>query len=179
MDFLELQKDLKLLTWDNRIDWLPDEAGDNSKWEKNKAAINAGIKSVYSRLKQNSDYQNKNYLEVNLSIVDNKVSFPIDFDIAVGVIYYDEEYFDFEIQKASSKLIFPNITSWDITLRYLPVEVTLTTISSEPVMDSYFHEAIASFAMEKYHLAQFDWDNVAKSVAYAEEKLEDLINKYN
>jgi len=32
--------------------------------------------------------------------------------------------------------------------------------------------------MEKYHIAQFDWDNVAKSVAYAEDKLEDLITKY-
>lgn len=178
MNFLDLQKDLQVLIWDTRSVWLPDETGLWSIWASNKAAINHGIKQVFDRLKQNSLYKEQNNIEVTLQIENYKATLPTDFAIEFEVIYSDEPFFDYTINKPTNSLVFDRIESWKIILKYLKKEPILVDIDDESNIEEHFKEAISLFAMEKYHAAQFDWDNIAKSVAYAEDKMEDLISKY-
>ena len=178
MNFLDLQKDLQILIWDTRNEWLADEADTGTVWASNKSAIIHGIKEVFDRLKQNSLYKEQNYTEATLTVSDNKASLPADFEIEHEVLFYDDPTYDYKLNKKSSEIIFDDITEWTITLRYLVKENVLSAAIDEPYLDEHFKEAISLFAQEKYHLAQFDWDNVSKSVAYAEDKLEDLISKY-
>lgn len=178
MNFLDLQKDLQVLIWDTRTEWLADEADTWTVWASNKSAIIHGIKQVFDRLKQNSLYKEQNYTEATLTVTDYKATIPADFEIEHEIIYLEEPTHDYKLNKKSNEIIFEEISEWDITLRYLVQEPDLSAATDEPYLDDHFREAISLFAQEKYHLAQYDWDNVAKSVAYAEDKLEDLISKY-
>lgn len=180
MNFLDLQKDLNTLIWDTRTEWLPDEAWDNSKGSSLKKAVFYGIKETYDRLKENHLYQEQNYTEISLNVVKWEVTLPADYEITFEILNENKtELFNFIINKKQNKIIFDDELDQTITFKYLPKETVLNLITDEPNLEEHFRDSISYFATEKYHQAQFDWDNIAKSVAYAEEKLEDLISKYN
>jgi len=179
MNSYDLQTDLQALIWDTRTKWLPDDLDNWSKWDSLKSAIKYGIKETFDRLKQNALYWKQNNTELVLTTVDGKVDIPADFEIDYKIFNsFSEEIFDYTIQKKQGKIILDDESSQDITLQYLVKENTLSVNADEPYLDEHFRDSITAYAMEKYHLAQFDWDNAAKSVAYAEDKIEDLISKY-
>jgi hypothetical protein len=93
-------------------------------------------------------------------------------EMSAGVPFYD-----YIIQETDGK-VYINNSDRKYILWYLPKIEALDADNDIPRIPEHFHEAIALFAMEKYHQAQMDWDNISRSVAYAEDKLEDLISKY-
>jgi hypothetical protein len=58
-------------------------------------------------------------------------------------------------------------------------DTVMTLPTDTTIIEDHFKDAIIAAAAEKYYQAQADWDNVSRSVGYAEDKLEDLISKYN
>lgn len=127
----------------------------------------------------NSHYKDQNYTEVTLTPVDGKVSLPSDFGTEYEMLLSGQDFYDYRLDKKLSKIVFDNSSfSQSVTFRYIAKYNTLTATDDIPNLEDHFHEAIPLYAMEKYHLDQTDWDNVSRSVAYAEDKVEDLILKY-
>lgn len=107
-------------------------------------------------------------------MADLPADFSIDFELELspGTKHYEYRIADIE------EKIYVDGVDRTYTLWYLPKIAALSADTDTVRIPEHFHDAIALFAMEKYHQAQMDWDNISRSVAYAEEKLEDLISKY-
>lgn len=169
--FLSLQETFHLYNRNNRSEWLPGG-------ESIKSAINKWLTDAYKRLINNSHYKEQNHKTVEISFVWWKSNLPEDFYIEYEVKNGDRDFYGYRINKKDRTIELVDSDIKKITLAYMPTIDSLELQDDVPGIEDHFHEVIPLYAAEHYHRSQLDWDNVARSVADAEDKMEDLISKY-
>jgi len=178
MNFLDYQEDLDDIISDSRPEWQPDINEDESKWKAMKKAINYWIRETLNRLSQSAIYKEKNYTTSTLTISNGFVTRPTGMLSVYTIEVGGYPYHDYIDQEKEGKILFPDFQKGEAIIKYIAAAEKLVLNQDVPGINSFFADGVTAYAMERYHLKQEDWDNVARSVAYAEDKIDDLLSKY-